>query len=136
MSGLVVCAGCKRHVRDAESTCPFCRAPVAILKALPRAPFRRMATAAAVATSVAATGCSSTTGTRSAPFYGGPGVVTDDADTSADSNDDSPNAVPFYGSPFTDGSMVTLPDAPTSDAPMADQASDALVGDAGSDGEQ
>jgi hypothetical protein len=91
MSGLVVCAACKRHVRKTETTCPFC-AKALVARKLPEAiPFRRVAAAAAVATGVAAlTGCGER-GTNHT-FYGGPGITPGSSDDAGASQQDAGDA--------------------------------------------
>ncbi|MGZ3474416.1 MAG: hypothetical protein ACXWUG_09005 [Polyangiales bacterium] len=60
---LIVCPSCSRHVRVGEAVCPFCVAPVpAELIPVPPGPRRNYigkgATALALASALAATGCS------------------------------------------------------------------------------
>ncbi len=98
MSGLVVCAACMRHVRKTETTCPFCAEALVARKLSDAVPFRRVAAAAAVATSVASiTGCGD--GGRTHAFYGAPGIsgVSDD---SGGSPQDDAAPIPLYGGPF------------------------------------
>ncbi|MGZ5970307.1 MAG: hypothetical protein ACXWP4_21705 [Polyangiales bacterium] len=65
---LIVCPSCSRHVRVGEAVCPFCVAPVpAELIPVPPGPRRNYigkgATALALASALAATGCSDATTT-------------------------------------------------------------------------
>lgn len=52
MSGLAVCVGCGRHVRPADSTCPFCGSAIGSSPGVTRLP-----TAISVALGLALTGC-------------------------------------------------------------------------------
>jgi hypothetical protein len=84
-------AECSRHVKAADTTCPFCGAAM-VAAPVPTAPYRRLAAAAAVAGVAALAGCSTT----SSGF--------DDRDGS------TPSGVPFDG-------FAGQPDEPDGSAP-------------------
>ncbi|MGD0679287.1 MAG: hypothetical protein ABSC94_28160 [Polyangiaceae bacterium] len=112
---LVICCACSRHIKSAETICPFCGEAAGLARTSTGEPFRRMAAAAAVAAGVAAlTGCSAS-GTA---FYGSPAPV-EGLDAAGDSAADAPSAVAFYGiaNPIPadagDAAMDSAADAPS-----------------------
>jgi hypothetical protein len=107
MSQLHPCPSCARHVKKAESACPFCGAAIALAGVAPRArPTQRMGRAATFAFSAAVgmsvTACGGTT----------PGP---DANTSIDSG-----VSPLYGGPpddaGSDGGLVAMYGGPPVDS--------------------
>jgi hypothetical protein len=73
---LIPCAACSRHVKSSDQACPFCGASMSGVSGPTTEPFRRMATAAAVAAGVVAlSGCSSSSAISQAPYYGGAGII-------------------------------------------------------------
>jgi hypothetical protein len=119
-----------RHVRKAETTCPFCAEPL-VARRLPEAvPFRRIAAAAAVATGVAAiTGC----GSRATALYGSPAIESDD---SGGSSQDDAAPVPLYGGPFPfDAGVNVRRDGSTEDARAEDGSTDAPLDAADAEGD-
>jgi hypothetical protein len=116
MHALVPCPSCSRHVRAAESSCPFCAStlPVQVVGPRAAAPKRvgRLALLGAGAFAVGA--CIFDPGTAT-PLYGMPGEpppardagadVADDADDAADAADaadDADDASPDAGVDETD----------------------------------
>lgn len=94
MDKLVVCEGCRRHVKEHDAACPFCK------RGLPRA---GLAIAAAVAVSVSMAAACGTAAYGPPPGYDG-GDNTPDA--AKDAGGDAPDGgmmMGAYGPPPPDG---------------------------------
>ena len=130
MSHLVPCAGCARHVRATEPTCPFCGAASAAIAPTPRLPTQRLTRAArfafgaAVVTTLNVAGCGNShtpddDAGHDAGLTSEPGLPTDagdepdagadDAGTDVDAGMDAGNIAPPYGAPAEDAGDVPLP---------------------------
>lgn len=105
---LAPCPGCRRHVRVAEATCPFCRSDLEGLAARPDRDFGRLGRAALFAAAALVAGCD-----KSA-------VPTQDP-----ANKPKPTATDSGTAPVDDGG----PDDPG--APQAEYGAPALKDDAG-----
>jgi len=93
----VVCAGCSRHVKAFEPSCPFCGGDRASARASTGEPFHRMAAAAAVAAGVATiAGC----GSNQSPS------VFNGAEDGANSGNSGEAGVPMF---ISDGSQPVFP---------------------------
>lgn len=107
MPALVPCPSCRRHVRVAESACPFCRSalPSTLANSAVPAATQRLTRAAAFAftATLALTGCSDTT----TPTDATPADVTTDNATPTDNNTPTDNATP------TDNNVPTDRPTPT-----------------------
>jgi hypothetical protein len=138
----LACPACARHVRAADSTCPFCGAATSVAKPLRRITERlsraALHAAGAAGAVVAISDCSSDA--RSVAFYGAAcidgscNVVTD---SGADATDANPTV--FYGAPCLDGSCLPPQDAgdagsPEASVDAAEEAGDAGASDAPVDG--
>jgi hypothetical protein len=69
---LVVCAGCRRHVRESDAHCPFCDARVVSTPSVPLGRMSRSEMIAAVAVLGAAAIAGCARGGGGAEVYGGP----------------------------------------------------------------
>lgn len=116
MNHLLPCSGCARHVRAADSVCPFCGSALPLSVRAPRLPTRRLGRAATFAfgAALAATGCSEAHGTDDggpvsdagggswagdAAVYGGP-PIEEDAGAQTDAGVDAGGGIaPLYGGP-------------------------------------
>jgi hypothetical protein len=106
---LVVCPSCSRHVRTSEAACPFCaKAIPAGLVPVPHGPRRQYvgknATALALASALAASGCSGDAAVVTPADVGAEAVVDSSApdaaaDTSADTADSTASDVRDEGGP-------------------------------------
>lgn len=134
-SRLLPCPGCDRHVRIAESLCPFCGGalPLAYQSAGPAPlPTGRLGRAAKFAFGAAVAGVVAVSGCGDDGTPADSGTVTDsgagDSATGDDSSvadsavEDSGGIMPAYGAPADAGPD---PDAATDAGPGADAAADA-----------
>lgn len=111
---LAPCPSCARHVRRAETACPFCGTALSLAPSASRLPTERLGRAAifafgaAMATSVAACSTSTTQGTdaATAPDAGGVDASPEDAaspdggaTTSPDAASPDAGVFPPYGTP-------------------------------------
>ncbi len=109
MTQLIPCPGCNRHVRQAESSCPFCSAQLSLSHlpehALPRTRLGRAATFAFGATLVGATALVGCGGESEGKKEGGGGTGgTAQAGSSSGGSNAGQNAggtgiTPVYGAP-------------------------------------
>ncbi|HXK18945.1 MAG TPA: hypothetical protein VNG33_14135 [Polyangiaceae bacterium] len=104
MTQLIPCPSCNRHVRQAETSCPFCSAELSLghvpQHPLPRARLGRAATFAFGATIVGAaalTGCSSTDDGKTGSKGGSAGMST--GGSSAGQASGGTGITPVYGAP-------------------------------------
>jgi hypothetical protein len=114
---LLACPHCSRHVRRAETRCPFCAAALALPPAPRRAPLPRMGRAATFAFGAA---LSTSVPACSATHAGEDGGLTDGSALDAPGLDAPADAL--------DAPTV---DAPTVDAPSVDAPRDGAAPDAG-----
>jgi hypothetical protein len=113
-AALLPCPSCSRHVRAAESACPFCAAPLpaAFRDFKPPAPPRqRLSRAAlfALGAATATTACGGTTSASPSPYEddSGQAAIADGASTSPNGGDGSFSGQPHYGLPAWDASVPT-----------------------------
>lgn len=139
----IACPACGRHVRAADSRCPFCgaSAPVAKpLRTITQRLTRAALQAAGAAGAVVAIGDCGGQETRSVAFYGAACIDNDCGVTVVDSGADVNDAYPsvFYGAPCIDGSCLPPPEdsgAGDSGAGDADASADAGADAPTSDGD-
>lgn len=142
MSQLVPCPNCQRHVRQSESTCPFCQMALSLdhipLPELPRSRLGRAATFAFGATLVGATtllACggesetkeggggaggkagASSGGTSAGQAQGGTGIGPVYGAPAAGTSNDSGGGVAVYGAPPSGGAGGTGTAGPVYGAP-------------------
>ena len=108
MTQLIPCPGCNRHVRQAESSCPFCSAALSLADvpehALPRTRLGRAATFAFGATLVGATtliacGGDSEDGKKGAGGAASGGTTSKAGEASGGSSAGTGVVGPVYGAP-------------------------------------
>lgn len=104
---LAPCPSCRRHVRAAEGSCPFCHAAIGDAQIVP-SPTKRIARGAVFVFASTLAACGGSTepeqpiGSKDTGTQTGDTSTTVDSNTPADTSLDTGNVAPPYGIPPTD----------------------------------